>query len=301
MKKKPTLEEMQEIAEAIVQTPIEWDGDKGYFLCPMHMVHTSPTKDKHTVCYLDGGAPTFYCWHNSCREYMEEVTKELRHKLDFRTPEEKAEDKLKAATKRQLKCDARKVIVHCNAIFDKFYWDIFSSPYSASDSWGIFLSLWGPQDNIWVGDVWDTGEKGAQHFLAVEQWLDHTPNLYANRYTTTSSFKPGTVDRTNKQVLSTPYLVVEFDALDEEKEENKRKGAAFLNYLRQSFDLRMVVDSGNKSLHGWFLNNDKVTEEQRFMLRQLGADPNTMRPSQPVRVPGGRRDNGKVQSVLWIV
>jgi hypothetical protein len=62
----------------------------------------------------------------------------------------------------------------------------------------------------------------------------------------------------------------------------------------------MVVDSGNKSLHGWFEMNEKITEQQRFFLRQLGADVNTMRPSQPVRLPGAIRDNGNVQSILWL-
>jgi hypothetical protein len=113
-------------------------------------------------------------------------------------------------------------------------------------------------------------------------------------------FLPGTVDRITKQVRQTPYLVVEFDSLDQNKQENRRKGAALLNYLRQSLDLKMVVDSGNKSIHGWFEMNKKVTEQERFFLRQLGADINSMRPSQPVRLPGAIRDNGNVQSVLWM-
>ena len=87
-------------------------------------------------------------------------------------------------------------------------------------------------------------------------------------------------------VLTTPYVVVEFDSLDKDLEINKLKGAALLNYLRRYFDLRLVTDSGNKSVHGWFRNDARMTEEAKFFLRQLGADMQTMRPSQPVRLPG---------------
>jgi len=47
-------------------------------------------------------------------------------------------------------------------------------------------------------------------------------------------------------------------------------------------------------------NNEKFDEEWDVYLKHFGADAKTMRPAQPVRLPGARRDNGKVQSLLWI-
>jgi hypothetical protein len=187
-------------------------------------------------------------------------------------------------------------------IYESFVWDdIFNNPLSSQDSWAAFLEFWDPGDIIWIGDVYDTGVvKGARHFRPTEEWRHTNLNLRSNYFTCASTFLPGTVERVNKQVSQTRYLVVEFDSLDTDKQENRRKGAALLNYLRASLDLRMVVDSGNKSIHGWFEMNEKVTQEMRFVLRHLGADINSMRQSQPVRLPGAIRDNGNVQSILWL-
>jgi hypothetical protein len=301
MKQPPTIEEQQKIAEEIVGTEIEWEDDwKGYFLCPMSAGHTTPTKDKHTVCYLDG-VPTFFCWHQSCKEWIETASMLLREKLDFRTPEEKAATKIKAAQREQLKYDALLVRGQLKRIYETFSWKtIFQKPYSPDDSWELFLGLWKPHDVIWIGDVWDTGEKGIGHFKTVDHWRVQPPNRYSNRFTTASTFKPGATDRKMANVLLTQYVVVEFDWLDNDPEINKLKGAALLNYLRRSFDLRLVVDSGNKSVHGYFTNDVRMTEEAKFFLRQLGADMQTMRPSQPVRLAGAVRENGKVQSVLYV-
>jgi hypothetical protein len=302
MKQPPSLEEQHKIAEEIVGVEIQWeeDGLKGFFLCPMAEGHTTPTKDKHTVCYLEG-VPTFFCWHQSCKEWMENASSELRSKLDFRTYEERVETKIKAAQRKQLKYDALRLRAELERIYEAFSWKtIFQKPYSPDDSWEIFLGLWKPHDVIWIGDVWDTGEKGIGHFKTADDWRTPPPNRYSKRFTTASTFKPGTINRTLGNVSLTPYVVVEFDSLDNDPESNKLKGAALLNYLRPAFDLCLVIDSGNKSVHGWFSNDARMTQEAKFFLRQLGADMQTMRPSQPVRLAGAVRENGKIQSVLYV-
>jgi hypothetical protein len=296
-----TLEDKQRIAEGIVGGPIEWEGDQGYFTCPLEAIHTKPTKEKHTVVYL-GGVPTFFCWHNSCAEWYEEANIVFRQSCDERSPEERLVGKQQRKHRQEAYFRALMVKAEREQIYEAYRWDaIFQSPLLSFDSWTSFLGLWKPDDVIWVGEVYDTGGvKGARHFRRVEEWMASNINLHSSHFTCASTFLPGTVDRVNKQVSQTKYLVVEFDSLDTDKQENRRKGAALLNYLRQSLDLRMVVDSGNKSLHGWFEMSEKITEEQRFFLRQLGADINTMRPSQPVRLRGAIRDNGNVQSLLWL-
>jgi hypothetical protein len=305
---KLTLEDKQKVAEEIVDGSIEWDGDRGYFTCPLVATHTTPTKDNHSVVYLDD-IPTFFCWHTSCAKWYESANQLIRYTCDDRSPEERRAGKQQRKDRRdeayfrglRIKADLEK-------LYKSFAWDdIFNNPLSSQDSWAAFLELWDPADIIWMGDVYDTGVvKGARHFRPAEEWRANPVNLRGSHFTCASTFLPGTLDRINKQVSQTRYLVVEFDSLDADKQqdrrkqENRRKGAALLNYLRQSLDLRMVVDSGNKSLHGWFEMNEKITEEQRFFLRQLGADINAMRRSQPVRLPGAIRDNGNVQSILWL-
>jgi hypothetical protein len=88
-------------------------------------------------------------------------------------------------------------------------------------------------------------------------------------------------------------IVVEFDdgaTLDEQ--------AARHIWLSELRDLRMVVFSGSKSLHGWYRAQDEQSDRQ-FMEHavRLGADPKTWLRSQFVRLPNGRREDATVQKV----
>jgi hypothetical protein len=71
-------------------------------------------------------------------------------------------------------------------------------------------------------------------------------------------------------------------------------------YLAKFYQLTMVVSSGKKSLHGWFVV-DKSEEESFWKLAvSMGADPALMRNrSSFVRMPLGRRDNGNLQRVIY--
>lgn len=88
-------------------------------------------------------------------------------------------------------------------------------------------------------------------------------------------------------------IVVEFDdgaTLDEQ--------AARHIWLSELRDLRMVVFSGSKSLHGWYRAQDEDSD-RRFMEQavRLGADPKTWLRSQFVRLPNGQREGGIIQRV----
>ena len=92
------------------------------------------------------------------------------------------------------------------------------------------------------------------------------------------------------------YLVVEFD-----KGEHADH-AAFLHNLHRTIPITMVVHSGNKSLHGWFhVEGVPETKQVGFFneATKLGADTATWNKSLFVRMPDGKRDNGKRQSILY--
>jgi hypothetical protein len=66
--------------------------------------------------------------------------------------------------------------------------------------------------------------------------------------------------------------------------------------------LALVVHSGGRSLHGWYPCQGETKERlERFMrfAVSLGADPATWTKSQFVRVPDGKRNNGKRQRILY--
>ena len=78
--------------------------------------------------------------------------------------------------------------------------------------------------------------------------------------------------------------------------------AALLLHLATIAPLALAVHSGGKSLHGWFycdgVSEEKVSRFFRYAVL-LGADPAHWNLSQFARMPDGRRENGKRQTVFF--
>jgi hypothetical protein len=92
------------------------------------------------------------------------------------------------------------------------------------------------------------------------------------------------------------FLIVEFDTGTTDEH------AALLLHLAQRAPLALAVHSGKKSLHGWFccagVTGEKVSRFFRYAV-SLGADRATWTRCQLVRIPDGKRDNGKRQTVYF--
>lgn len=92
------------------------------------------------------------------------------------------------------------------------------------------------------------------------------------------------------------FLVCEFDRGTEDEQ------AALLLHLATFAPLACVVHSGGKSLHGWFCVADETEAGVLRFFRyavSLGADPALWTRSQFARMPGGTRDIGKRQAILF--
>lgn len=92
------------------------------------------------------------------------------------------------------------------------------------------------------------------------------------------------------------FLVIEGDGTSKDHQ------AAILLHLAERAPLAMVVDSGGKSLHGWFFVAGKTDEQLTPFFRRacaLGADDRLWLRSQFVRMPDGTRDTGKRQHILF--
>jgi hypothetical protein len=93
------------------------------------------------------------------------------------------------------------------------------------------------------------------------------------------------------------HQVVEFDAGSLDMQ------AGLLCHLAKGVPLVCVTYSGGKSLHGWFRVADLNPAQQLRFFRYavyLGADASLWDPAKLVRMPGGQRSNGKLQSILWL-
>jgi len=78
--------------------------------------------------------------------------------------------------------------------------------------------------------------------------------------------------------------------------------AGVLLHLASKGPLVLAVHSGSKSIHGWFHHNWQPEERLRAFMHhavEIGADPATWTRSQFVRMPGGLRDNGKRQHIIF--
>jgi hypothetical protein len=157
----------------------------------------------------------------------------------------------------------------------------------------LFLSLFNAVDNIWIGNVTDSG-KHPQNFRTAYDWKKLDEPI--GQYTTGATYKQGTVSRSNDTVEDRIFLVVESDVL------TKPQMGAVFQLMRDLFSMKLhaVVNTGGKSLHGWFEmppKNEWVEQLKAFLI-PLGCDPATFKPSQPVRIPGAKRED-KMQSLLW--
>jgi hypothetical protein len=174
--------------------------------------------------------------------------------------------------------------------------------------YGFIQSLFKPTDIIWIGEVWQTGEREtrggrkvnfATHFKPAREWLAQPVIL--GSFVSHCTFKPRTNSRSNEAVDLPRFLVVESDILEPDQL------VTILRYLSDynGLTLRAIVDTGGRSIHGWFDLPKEVNaeglEEWGAILRGLKCDPSTLRPSQPVRLPGClRAETKRPQQLLYL-
>jgi hypothetical protein len=145
-------------------------------------------------------------------------------------------------------------------------------------------------------------EKNAGATWQREHWRGHEDDcqfIVPNRMTA-SVGRNGDGEESYRCIENTgprEYLVIESDIGT-----NKDEHARLLSHLASKARLVMVVDSGGKSLHGWFdCRHAPAHRIARFMQYAiwLGADRHLWVPCQWVRMPGGTRRDGALQHVLY--
>jgi hypothetical protein len=190
-------------------------------------------------------------------------------------------------------------------LFDFFRWPmgriLEESPLlvaerEAEDQFRTWLRLWPEECTVWIGDVYSSGSpEHRTHFRTVAEWYQIGPVM--GNFTCGSSFKAGSFRRSNENLNGHRFLVVESDSLSKDE-----VGAVFAYLWRRlRYELHCIVDTGGKSLHGWFdAPRNKVLEERlKAGLVVFGCDPKVFTYSQPVRVPGAWRE-GRLQRLIWL-
>lgn len=309
-KQAEQVEQAKRLAEGIIGT-VRWANDlTGYCTCPGEDSHTTRNAAKDCKVYLDG-APTIHCFHQGCASDVDAANDRLRDafneagiSFDAVDRGTSKEDELRIAKILEHERLRKKAAALCDRIFKLYPWTyeqvVKDSPVllngNVIEHGRLLLGLFAPNDVIWTGDKTDSGQpQHAKHFKTAQEWLKE-PKLLGP-FTCPSTFKPGTHSRSNDNVLGRPFLVVESDSLDKDQ-----VGAVF-RWMDQKAGLPLmaVVDTGGKSLHGWFkFPRPDVEDELRAILPALGCDPGMFRASQPCRLPGVEREAGKYQKLIYL-
>ena len=165
------------------------------------------------------------------------------------------------------------------------------------EHWKMLLQKFQPDDVIWIGDKFDSGkpEHGA-YFKTASEWLKYF--VAPGPFICPAAFKNTSFARSNDNIIARRFLVAESDTLTKDQ-----VGAVF-RWLQKGCDLKLIaiVDTGGKSLHGWFEFEEDLLDELKVVLPAFQCDPKLFTPSQPVRLPGKLRDGvaGKYQKLVYL-
>ena len=125
-------------------------------------------------------------------------------------------------------------------------------------------------------------EKG--RLLPVSDWIAQ-PDLSQYQFITYNTFPADATNRSEAQVLGRKYLLHETD--DPSLSFEQQLG--LIKRLENEAELKMIVNSGGKSLHAWFKwtpGNKKAFLE---LSQKLGGDPRFKLMNQLCRLPWGTR------------
>lgn len=280
------------------------DLEKGYFTCPGKHWHTTPNADSDCKLFNNGGGFfQIYCVHTSCRHRIDLANRVLAK------PAGKCSGKsTTVGTDNQGKepvtehdSEAHEALV---AILGKHRWtyeeiaadERHSVAEPVEEHHYQILGLFADDDIVWCGrDVYDSGSpRHAYRFRPVREWLAQSD--CPGPFICPSTFRPGTYSRRAANVLAAKFLVIESDTLSRDE-----IGAIF-SWLDTALGipLRAVVDTGGKSLHGWFDQPAPgVNGQLKKWLPRLGCDPALFNPAQPCRLPGAKRGD-RYQRLIFI-
>ncbi len=164
----------------------------------------------------------------------------------------------------------------------------------------------------WSRYRFDTRLRKHWHKLDELQFIVPNPMARKRGVTKAGKLSAHSLENTGRR----HFLVIEFDFRAERSLEEaellqslKRRQcdvrdlcAALLLHLATTAPLALVVYSGGKSLHGWFPCIGQDEDWLRAFMDKtvsLGADDATWSRSQFVRMPDGKRENGRRQSVYF--
>lgn len=281
--------------------------------CPAEELHTTATGDGDCVIFPNDNAPQIFCHHTSCKAQVALVNERLgagcrvaRHFRGTRPALSALERQAWEQKRQRCKALEEKAVDLRPCILEKYHWPADSiaaeSPVTINlpverqhryifDLFNDHGVLWCAPSVKCTGAYWHD-----KYFHKAARWAREYKCPGA--FICPNTFEAGTFSRSDANIARRRFLVVESDTLSRDQ-----VGAVF-RWMSAclGMSLRAVVDTGGRSLHGWFDQpSDGLLEKLRIILPVLGCDPAMFRPAQPCRLPGVRRpETGRWQELLYL-
>lgn len=280
--------------------------------CPAEELHTRDTGPGDCVIFPNRTIPRIYCQHTSCVTRVAAANDRLR--AYYQNAGRSASTHCPVADaltlERQVKQQWRKALEQkavdlCSRILEEYHWPASSivaeSPVELSlpveRQHRYIFDLFDDDDVLWcASSVKCTGAyRHSKHFRSAARWGREFKCPGA--FVCPNPFQLGSYSRSDGNIARTKFLVVESDKL------NRDEVGAIFRWMQtcNQMTLRAVVDTGNRSLHGWFeCPSEGLSEKLKIILTGFGCDPAMFRPAQPCRLPGVGRDTGRWQELLYL-
>jgi hypothetical protein len=203
-----TLEAWRDRCALLLATEIEWvDPDRGFLLCPFADKHTTKAGLRDTTLYLGRGYPHLFCLHATCKKELRKINLFLRLQLTGRTrPPEFESTPGSKASYGQAKWveENRGLLLQAHRGKIRPLVDLQKTPAE-------FLQMvFSPEDYVWIGMPWMTGNVWKKHFRSVRKWIADPPREQW-AFVCPNPLRPGSRDRTNENVAELKYLILESD------------------------------------------------------------------------------------------
>ena len=146
-------------------------------------------------------------------------------------------------------------------------------PLVNSDPRHFLASLFPENALVWSGDVFESGARHGHHWRTVADW-QNASLTEIGPMTTPAIWKKGKPNRTEENVLSRPFVILDFDGFDGKKpetatelEKHRNDSLAIIRWIREGlhWQLAAIIWTGSKSMHAWFHTPSPTV----FVQRQL--------------------------------
>lgn len=300
-----TEEEVRTMIEILKEEGIIALSEEGHVECPGKDLHTTGNQLEDCKIYFNPQghfwAPYLHCFHSSCRQKLQGCI----HRMFYQAARRAAlrgSGSVPFRTGKKHKTTSPSISP--DEVKANYAWTLKEIEVDPDHNVDVpahlhhrlLFRLFDPDDVLWVADeLWQSGHpRFSGNFRCVSDLIADgaSPGLY----TCPNTFKEGSFSRSAEMLQTPKYLVVESDSLTHDE-----SGAVFNWMKQQGHVLRAVIDTGNKSLHGWF---DRPFEEAIPSLKRdlihLGCDPKMFGLSQPCRLPGAiRPETKKFQRLIY--